>query len=264
MIRTHQGRRAPIDRFQVLGERCSGTNFLAALMRRNIPGLAQSRELGWKHGFANPKRAEVDGLLTLIIYRHPVRWLQSVHRTPWELDDGMHDLAFSDFIRAEWRAVWRNPGPNGAVRVRTNGRDLDPETGERFANALRMRRTKIAWQEGFANRPVNVCYLRYETLNRAPEATMRAIASRFGLSMNDSFEPVTDYKGEGKRSYAPKLRPEPEPEDLGFIWAELDPSIEARIGYAPDAALSTDGLPIWDRRRWRGRIRRIRSFWGRG
>lgn len=101
----------PIRRFQVLGERASGTNYLHSLIQANLP-LVSSAHLGWKHGFPQAQFYPRD-MLVVVSVRSVQPWLRSMYRKPWHAGPSLRGLAFSDFIRAEWDTVmdtdlWRD------------------------------------------------------------------------------------------------------------------------------------------------------------
>lgn len=250
-MRVHRNRTGAIDRVKVIGDRCSGTNFLERLVALNFPGLGHAEELGWKHGFCDRREADRPGLLVLVIYRHPIRWLQSFHASPNEVARTMGHLGFSDWIRAEWRPVWTIPREGGAPELRPIQADMIPHTTTPFPNVLAMRRAKIAWFEELARLPAQVGFLRYEDLNRDPQAMLARIAAAFDLARAGRFVPVPAHKGAGRRRYAPARHPPLAPADLAWIAQGLDLAQEAAIGYRLEDVPRFDGLPWHDPRVWR-------------
>ena len=254
MIRFYDNSDAPTDRFQVLGDRNSGTNFLHHLIVRNLPELQVSTEYHWKHGFVDRRIAAAPGLLTIVIYRHPVRWLHAVHRQPWDVSPAMRDLPFGDFIRAEWRAAWMHGGREELVQG-----DMQPHTTTPFPNVLLMRNAKIEWLEKLATLPGRTAFVRYEDLNRDPLGCLRALAAGAGLARVSRLWPVASYKGTRPRKYVPRRQPNTPPQDLAFIAKTLNTAQEACLGYDLATPPRFDGLPWWDRRAmlayWRAVVR---------
>ena len=70
----------PVTRFQVVGERSSGTNYVKRLLGRNT-GLKPTEALGWKHGGPQALAIPAD-LLVVICVRHAGDWARSMHRGP--------------------------------------------------------------------------------------------------------------------------------------------------------------------------------------
>lgn len=239
----------PVDRFQVLGDRCSGTNFISHLIERNFPELAPSVELGWKHGFIDRRLAAAPGLLTLVVYRHPLRWMQSVHRNPYEVSRSVSARPFSGFLRARWEPAWVTELPDGTVREEPIQGDMYPHTTKRFENICRMRSVKIAYQEELASLPCQVVFMTYEAVNRRPRALLDALSQAFNLYTIARLQTVTEYKGTRRKRYRPARYPAVQELDLDFMRAELDLKQEKRIGYQVDRPDRYDGVLWYDPRR---------------
>ncbi|MGB0854973.1 MAG: hypothetical protein ACPGSI_16875 [Pikeienuella sp.] len=252
MIRFHDNMSGRADRFQVLGERCSGTNYLHHLIIRNLPELQVSSEYHWKHGFIDRRTAASPGLLTLVIYRHPLRWLHAVHNHPWELSASMKGIPFDAFIRCPWRAAWDHGGREEPIQS-----DMQPHTMTPFANALRLRNAKVKWLEGLAEMPGNIAFIRYEDLNRHPRACIETLANHAGLAPIEHFVPVPAYKGDRNRAYRPRPQATTSATDMAFINSELDLAQEQELGYLPEHPPQHDGLPWWDKRVIHARLRSL-------
>ncbi|MEM6662837.1 MAG: hypothetical protein AAF666_11750 [Pseudomonadota bacterium] len=250
-LRVHRNLNHRIDRFQVLGDRNSGTNFLSTLIERNFPELQPTRELGWKHGFLDRRMIAAPGLLTFVVYRHPLRWIESVHRAPVEVSQAMTALDFHDFLRAEWQPAWvREDGTEEPIQG-----DMYPHTTTRFENICRMRSVKIAYLEEMAGMPGQIVFSRFEAVNRAPRAAMVALAATLGMPGIRGFTPVREYEGAQTKAYAPLPAQPVSPDDLAFIRAGLDLEQEARLGFDLDNPPARDGLRWTDPRHLRGLLR---------
>ena len=256
ILRFHRNLQHPIDRFQVLGDRCSGTNFISHLIERNFPGISRSGDLDWKHGFIDRRICANPGLLTAIVYRHPVRWIQSVYANPYEVAPSQSQLPFDAFIRAEWNPVWFERKKDGSVTYIPIQGDMYPHTTTPFENICRMRSVKVKYLEEIASLPSQVVYLRYEDANRRPRRFIRELATAFGLEPARSFRPVREYKGVRAIRYRPARYPELAPSDLAFLQSELDLEQEVRIGYNLHAPAPMDGLMPWARPALRGILSR--------
>lgn len=93
----------PLRRFQVLGERSSGTNFVSSLIAGNVK-ISECNHLGWKHAVPHSQFLARD-LLVVVATRNPLDWLRSMHRKPWHSANHLRALEFSDFIRTEWETL---------------------------------------------------------------------------------------------------------------------------------------------------------------
>lgn len=241
--RTFRNLDDPVTGFQVLGERSSGTNYVTQLLLRNLAGEVPRRlDYGWKHGFIDRRVAAEEGLLTLIVHRHPIRWIQSLHARPHDLSLAMKGLPFGAFIRHEWQGAFQKPQGEEPSTA-----DLSPKGKQPYPNPLRLRSAKISYLEELAGMPGRIAYLRFEDANRDPRATLEALGAAFGLSLR-RFQPVTTYKGITRAKYAPKPMPPIAEEDMRFIRGELDLELEAGIGYRLEDVPRFDGLPGWDPR----------------
>ncbi len=229
---------ARIARFQVLGERSSGTNFVKRLLGRNS-ALTPSEELGWKHGFVQATLVPAD-LAVICVVRAPDRWALSMHARPWHCPPDMQALDFANFIRAPWATIIDRPryfGPgSGAARGTALQQDRDPITGRAFANLFALRRAKLAALTGWLERGASVILLRMEEAQAEPETTLDRLLAALGQPTRTApFRPVVKHLGS---KFKPSVDTRPTtPEALGdndrtFLRAELDTGMETALGYA--------------------------------
>ena len=223
--------------FAVFGERCSGTNYARALIRRNL-GLPARDDLGWKHGFPHAL-AYPETVLAVVVVREAFAWARSLYARPWHAPEALQRLAFSAFLRAPWDSVVDRADYFGLPR-RSDligaplQLDRDPFSGAPFANIFRMRNAKTAAFLGMARRCPNFVALRHEDLAAAPEAVLARLGAAFGLALGGPFRGV--HRRLGTR-FAPKVADRPPPperfaaEDRAFVLAELDRAQERRLGY---------------------------------
>lgn len=229
----------PVARFQVFGERSSGTNFVKRLIGRNT-ALDHSDELGWKHGFAQMLAVPRD-MAVVCVVRNPERWALSMFAKPWHSTPDLQRLPFSEFIRAEWQTVFDKQRYLGKLGRHYVGRplqqDRDPITGQPFSSLFALRSTKLAHLMSFPNRDCTCVFLRLEEAQADPQATLNRIRTALGIQ----FEP-TDYKQVRKPQgwrFRTAVGPRPDPpsemdaSDRAFMWSVLDKTQEARLGYRP-------------------------------
>jgi hypothetical protein len=228
---------ARIARFQVLGERSSGTNFVKRLLGRNS-ALTPTEELGWKHGFVQATLVPAD-MAVICVVRAPDRWALSMHARPWHCPPAMQALDFPDFIRAPWQTIIDRPryfGPgSGAARSAPLQQDRDPISGRAYANLFALRRAKLAALTGWLARGATVIMLRMEAAQSAPETTLDHLLAALGQPpRKGDFRPVIKHLG-SKFKPAIDARPTtPETlndDDHAFVRAQLDAEMEAALGY---------------------------------
>ena len=222
-----------IRRFQVYGERCSGTNFLIKLMERNVTSAAFTEAFGFKHWFVPDDLTLPADTLGLVIAREPHEWLQSLHEKAWHHPPEIAALPFSDYIRHEWVCLWDDPwlevGPDDPRWMTEMMHERHPATGERVADALAIRRLKAENFAGLGARSPAWAALRTEDLQRDPRGFLNALG-RWGIACGP-YDAVTTYKGEGGEAYVPKMRPPLSAEDAAWVRDRLDPQAEGLLGY---------------------------------
>ena len=159
--------------FQVFGERGSGTNFLTALVRKNLK-LRFWQQYGWKHGFPVAVGYSSQSLI-LGIYRDPVDWLVSLFNVPRSTYAVEVPNDFSEFIRRPFVGVtshnydefWRD-GTNATIPDDCPPQHLQcdrhPVTGQLPDTPMALRNLKIAALIGFKLRCANVALIQYERL----------------------------------------------------------------------------------------------------
>lgn len=220
-------------RVQIYGERCSGTNYVAELLRRNLRGPPVVDDFGWKHGWIRGDVESADDCVFVVVHRDPFDWLRSLHGMPWHAAPELRGVSFARFVRTPWRCVW------GADMELEDGdprrgsemlHERDPRGGAPFANAMRLRTSKHrAWDE-LRVRARHHEFVRYEDVARDPRGFVRTFCERFALPRRAWFHDVTTFKG-GRDRYRPKRYEPIDAEDLSWIVAELDHELELAHGY---------------------------------
>lgn len=234
---------SPINSIYVYGERNSGTNYVNSLIlyncaSRNAGNLfnaSNTAAFGWKHGFPTMLGA-ADDVLAIAVYRDPIAWLHSMHRSPWHIAPHLRNLPFSQFIRSEWMSVIDDEGFGIAPTDPRWGKELladrNPLTGARFANALRLRSAKNCGFSSLDKRFGNVLRVNYETVVADPQGFLTALCNVFALHRHGNFDPIAHDRATPARGiYQPKPLPETSPTDMDFICGELDVQAEKMLGY---------------------------------
>lgn len=80
-----------MKKFTILGERCSGTNFLEKAIIANF-NLELTWEYGYKHFFGFSDYSNSDNVLFIGIVRDPIQWLLSLFKQPHHLNYIKHDF----------------------------------------------------------------------------------------------------------------------------------------------------------------------------
>lgn len=218
----------PIRSFQVLGERCSGTNFLQGLLG-HFPNVKLCWKYGWKHfpvWFSVEEelnwRKDEETLFVAII-RNPYDWLQSLNRTPHHSDPSLKKLPFSQFIRSTWKLAPYDQ----SIRAHT---DKDPISGDYFKNAIYLRSAKARDWLILREAPHNF-FINYETLRDHPYAVIAEMADLFNLECKGVFHNSDYYKNNPKKLYKRSKYPPISVVDLSYINRCLDHDLEIELGY---------------------------------
>lgn len=251
---TVDGAGGSISQVQIFGERCSGTNYLAALVSNNFAGVELTTEFGWKHWFirgheprGRPNRstdrecvrslADSDDTLFVVIHRDPFDWLRSLHRRPYHAP-GHWNIPFSEFIRKPWFC---------AEPTRANPLWPESETGEYFIeeadNVVRLRTQKAEHFLGLGSVVRNVVHLRYEDLAADP-TLLAGVAERFGITLKhpEVADETVHFGGtDGEAFESPRPYPPIADDDHEFIRATLDWEVEAKLGYTDRGDVTSRG-----------------------
>jgi hypothetical protein len=231
-----------IKHIHIIGERCSGTNFVAQLLLQNIAGISVSNQFtvgpyGWKHGFVSDAViAKGNNCLFVHVYRNPYDWVRSFHREPYHAHQSLINISFSEFIRREWHATY---GETNSKVKKNDPRyetemieERNPTTKQRFENVMRLRTEKLKHFESLRNRLPYFFSAAYEVVNNDPEFFVKNFAAQFSLQLKQKYTPVSSYKGLKKTGiYKKKQYSHFKEDDLNLINSWLNWKFENRLGY---------------------------------
>ena len=172
-----------IRQFTVLGERCSGTNFLENIVIKNLK-LEITWDFGWKHWFGFDDFTDSDRVLFLGILRDPVQWMQSLFSAQYHIAPHLREN-IRDFLQQEWWSCFDKPyqGDRCGQEIM---RDRNMHTKQRYGNIFEMMSTKCLYLlDEMPRRVSNFKLIRYEDLKEKPLETLKDLSSRFELEMAD-------------------------------------------------------------------------------
>ncbi|WP_223274699.1 hypothetical protein [Tateyamaria sp. syn59] len=227
-----------ITRYQVIGERSSGTNFVKRLLGRNTE-LKPTEALGWKHGFPHMIAIPAD-MAVILVVRSADTWARSMFSKPWHTTPAMQALPFSDFIRAPWDTIIDRPRyfegliPNGSIGTPLQ-HDRHPVTGARFDNLFKLRTAKLQAMLSLIKRDCTCAVIRMEDAQARPEETLEAITKAFGTAPpNAAYRPVVKRLGSKFKAAVPDRPALPDTwtnADMNHLRTEIDTELEAQLGY---------------------------------
>lgn len=239
----------PLNRVQIFAERCSGSNYLQALIKRNF-FLQEEYCYGHKH-FPIWLHIPVDqqlslhneslhdfytlghneGCLFIVIFRNPYDWIRSLHKSPHHSAKCLRKMSFARFIRSYWRLDEKDPSVQ-EERAKNPLADKDPKTGLDFKNVMQLRNAKNKTFLMLKEKIHNIYYINYEVLCDNPQEVIQEISQFFGIKMKGAFIDVKEYKGDPIQGIFSKSKYKPIfINNLLYINAELDDKLEEQLGY---------------------------------
>lgn len=219
-------------RFQIFGERCSGTNYVSELLRRNLRRMRPTDEFGWKHGWPARDLTGAGDCLFVVVHRDPFDWVRSLHAKPWHAAATLRGRPIGEFLREPWWCVWGADMALDAGDPRRGQEMLherDPGTRDRFANVMRLRSAKLRAWLALRDSVPHLHLLAYEDAAREGFDVVREIAARFDLRRWPWYRPIQTDKG-GPNRFVPREHAPLSSADLHWIAGELDADLEASLG----------------------------------
>ena len=216
---------------QLIGERCSGTNFLQVLVSKHLPvkfvGPYGSKHFPTWFNLTHQWKRD-SNIIFLVIFRNPYDWLRSFYKTPHHTAphlDSTKGATFSDFVHGEWMSLWGDGKP--VVE------DLNPVGNTPFENVLKMRSAKVDSFLALKEAP-NHFMVRYEDLHKAPFLYILKLAETFDLWVNSIFTPIEIHAY--TKQPMPKMQKYPPiPKSVkAFVDEQLDWDLEQEVGYTTE------------------------------
>lgn len=213
-----------IKRFTILGERCSGTNFLQMAMQRNFD-LEVTWQYGWKHFFGFNDYAGSDDCLFISIIRHPLDWVNSFFNHPHHLAGSLRGNVHT-FLTEEIFSVYDSgKGKQGRDMIE----DYHIHEKRRYKNIWELRYTKAEFQRlTMPNIVSNHIMIKLEDLQNNYHTMIEMISDEFNLKLVSN--PIQEIK-----TYKMSNKPYPQPSGKTFthvdIIKRIDPVLELEYGY---------------------------------
>lgn len=217
-----------IKKFTILGERCSGTNFLQFAIEDNFD-LPVTWEYGHKHFFGFNDFNNSDDTLFIGIVRNIEDWLMSLKKDHFHLYYHIFKT-WQTFLTGEFWSydTLENMGTGPQYEVM---KDRNMNTGERYKNIFELRKVKNDFLlNKMPYKVKNYILIRYEDLRDKYEDTINEIQQKFGLRWkNEQIKKIDcsrQRKGIWKRNYY-KI-----PQEVkNKIKEGIDYDLETMLGY---------------------------------
>lgn len=219
MIHLYRSKYEYIDKFQLYGERHSGTNFLENSIK-HIFGLPQTSFFGFKHfmGFAKPEKIAYERHTLFIgIVRNPYDWILAMNFLPHHVPkNNKKDLL--SLINNEWYSVNNTGGEILSDRNFTTSQ----KNPSRYKDIFELRKTKTNFlAHTLPTIASNYVFITFESLILNYKNIMNTIGYRFNLPVRRN---LLDVRPTTKRHF-------PSDQIKSFVTNHIDWETENSIGY---------------------------------
>jgi len=187
-----------IKKFTILGERCSGTNYLEELITDNF-NIQITWDYGWKHffGFYDFKQSEEENETLFIgIVRSPIEWIDSFFLSQHHIPNKPKPLY--NFLFDEFYSVDDNK--------KIINKDLNYITKQKYKNIFELRFLKNYYLLRIMPTKVkHFILINYENLRDNTENVLDMIKTKFTLEKKyPIYKNISYYKKEKKSKYIKK------------------------------------------------------------
>jgi len=240
-----------IKKFAILGERCSGTNFLEESIFNNF-NIEYTAEYGNKHFFCsnNYDKTTTKETLFIGIIRDPIYWLNSfskeLHHIPEINKKGILKFLFNEFYSVEEKKESRsNNNVDSNIFMLNNNlihnkekiitKDLNYLNGKKYKNIFELRAVKNNFLINvIPNKVDNYILINYEDLLYNYSNTLQLIKDRFNLiQKSQEFIKIQKYKKSDTYNFVKQRVITFGPKLIQLIWKNLDLEQEKKLGYLP-------------------------------
>jgi hypothetical protein len=236
-----------IKKFVIIGERCSGTNYLEESISNNFD-IQYTIEHGNKHFFCfnNYNNVYTEDTLFIGIVRNPIYWLNSfskeLHHVPHHNKQSLRNFLFNEF----YSIVENDPieSNNNSIMNTTpyrqgdkiNKYDLNYVNGKKYSNIFEMRKLKNYYLINCMPKKVkHYILINYENLLYNYNETLLDIKNKFNLkqkhSNHNTFVHIKKYKKSETYNFVQQRVITFSKPLIQLIWNNLNVSQENKLGY---------------------------------
>jgi hypothetical protein len=227
-----------INKFVILGERCSGTNFLEEAISQNFD-ISYTTEYGNKHFFCYNNYTSDENTIFIGIIRNPIYWLNSFSKELYHIPNinkPLTNFLFNEFYsvldiqNTQKNILDFNFFQNSEI---INPKDLNYLNGKKYQNIFEMRKLKNYFLMNIIPYKVkNYILINYENLIYNYDDTLNNIQHKFNLvKKNDTFIKIKKYKKSDTYNYKQQRMITFDNSLLHTIWDNLDVEQENKLGY---------------------------------
>jgi nicotinamide riboside kinase len=236
----------PIKKFAILGERCSGTNFLEESITNNF-NIEYTAEYGNKHFFCynNYDMNSTKETLFIGIIRNPIYWINSFSKELYhvpEVNKNMNNFLFNEFYSVEEKnkhseqlssnIFFLNNKLNANKMIT---KDLNYLNGKKYKNIFELRKVKNDFlMNVMPNKVKNYILINYEDLLYNYNQTLQFIKDKFNLQQKmQSFIKIQKYKKTDTYNFVKQREITLSLKIIHLIWSNLNIEQEKNLGYIP-------------------------------
>jgi nicotinamide riboside kinase len=236
-----------IKKFAILGERCSGTNFLEESITNNF-NIEYTAEYGNKHFFCynNYDMNSTKETLFIGIVRNPIYWINSFSKELYhipEINKNINNFLFNEFYSVEEKfkntdylstnIFVMNNNLNSTPKL--NHKDLNYTNGKKYTNIFELRKVKNNFlMNVMPNKVQNFILINYEDLLFNYTQTLQLIKDKFGLQQKiPEFIRIKKYKKSDTYNFVKQREITLPVNIIQIIWNNLNVEQEKRLGYIP-------------------------------
>jgi len=239
-----------IKKFTILGERCSGTNFLEESISNNF-NIEYTAEYGNKHFFCyNNYHHNSSETLFIGVIRDPIYWLNSfskeLHHVPEKNRKGIVPFLFNEFYSVEEKKEPNNVVySNGHIFFMNNKinsdnnkiiqKDLNYLNGKKYKNIFELRKLKNNFlMNVMPSKVKNYILINYEDLLYNYDQILKQIKEKFDLMQKyPEFIRIKKYKKSETYNFVKQREITFSLKIIKIIWSRLDLEQEKLLGYIP-------------------------------
>ena len=212
-----------VSKFTILGERCSGTNFLEKAILENFD-INITWEYGWKHFFGFNEYNNNDDTLFIGIVRDPYQWINSLYKIPYHLPKKLRKK--ENFLTGEFFSLYRKRKNLPQAEIME---DRNIYTRKRYKNIFECRKVKCQFLlDDIKHKVKNYILIRYEDLRDNYDETLDTIKDNFSLiKKHDKYTPIINRVSTNTGFIIETI----ETFDKNVINLYLDKDIEKRLNY---------------------------------
>jgi hypothetical protein len=235
-----------IKKFAVLGERCSGTNYLEELIKLNF-GLDYANEYGSKHFFCFRDYNNLpsnDETLFIGIIRNPIYWINSFSKELYHVPEinrkSMKNFLFNEFYSvcdevhdAKKNDIFMFNTKQYVKSYEINKEDLNYMNGKKYKNIFELRKNKNNYlMKIMPTKVKNYILINYENLLFNLNNTLEVIMNKFNLIReHDIFMNIQKYKKTEHYHFIKQRTVTFDINTIKIIWDNLDEVQELFLGY---------------------------------